>query len=121
MLRPWLAWTSRCNGGASRCKDDAAQASAENDLNGSPRLPRQRVQVARKCNSRQEIGKEDVDGARNHLLIEDGPIREIPSLQVHQVLSQEPERPEVASWTKVESPFGPLTLVGMLVVRRWQG
>lgn len=73
-------------------KDDAAQTRAEDYLDGPPGLARQRVQIARKGDAGQQVREEDVDGAGDDLLVEDGPVREIPSLEVDEVRLEEAER-----------------------------
>lgn len=85
----------------SQRKDDTAEPRAQDNLNGAPRLARQRVQVARKGDAGQQVGEEDVDGAGDDLLVEDGPVRDVAALEVDEVFFEEPKGPQVASSGKV--------------------
>lgn len=66
-------------------KDDAAEAGAQDHLDGAPHLARQNVQVAGEGDAGQQVG-EDVDGTRHDLLVEDGPVGRPAPQQVAQVL-----------------------------------
>ena len=76
----------------SQRENDPAQPRAEDDLYRPPILPGESVQIASKSDAWQEIGEEDVDGAGEDQLIEDGPVRDISSGQIAHVLAEEAER-----------------------------
>ena len=56
------------------------------------------IQMARKCNPRQDVRKEDIDRTGKDQLVEERPVRDISALDIIDVL------PEETRW--LSSPFG---------------
>jgi len=57
-----------------QAEDNPTESRTEDHLNRAPRLPCQHIQVARKCNSWQKVGEEDIDSRSDDELIEDRPV-----------------------------------------------
>jgi hypothetical protein len=61
-------------------------------------MSRKYIQIARKCNPRQDVRKEDIDRTGKDQLVEERPVRDISALDIVDVL------PEETRW--LSSPFG---------------
>jgi hypothetical protein len=67
-------------------EDYATESSAEHDLDRAPRFASEHIQVTCKCDTRQEVSEEDVDGTGRDELVENRPVRYISPAQIDEVL-----------------------------------
>lgn len=75
-------------------KNDTAKPRAEHDLDSSPGFPGQDIQVTRKRDARQKIRKKDINSAGKDQLIENAPVRYIPTAKIDDILLYQSKRPE---------------------------
>ena len=54
----------------TQTKYDPAKSSTEYHFNRTPRLPSQHIEVARECDTREQVGEEDIDGRSYYELVE---------------------------------------------------
>lgn len=65
---------------------DSTKSRTKYNFDSSPAFPGQYVQVTSEGDSRQEVREEDINGACKNQLIEDSPVRCIPTAEIHDIL-----------------------------------
>ena len=70
---------------------DAAKPSTEDHFDRSPRLACQHIQITREGDTRQQIGKEDINSRCYHELVEYSPIGGISNPKIVPILAEKAE------------------------------
>ena len=74
-----------------RREDDPTEPRTQHYLDRTPVLARDFVEVSGEGDARQEIGEEDVNGARHDELVEDGPVGPVSASKAARILSDQPK------------------------------